>query len=170
MAQGFVASSLVESQLDLVPTFSDSFLFVTDLEASLDRRAGDLILGTPCKLILSLSLSCKLTLSLASWQVNQLNTSPPKVTLQTERGWVGTPGEHATSLAALERGLGFASAPSNPLVLAPPVRRRIQSSLKAVAWNVVASLLKQKQETKQTMTFTQSLLLLLLLLQLLEVI
>jgi len=91
------------------------------------------------------------------------------VTLQTERGWVGTPGEHATSLAALERGLGSASAPSPPLVLAPPVRRRIQSSLKAVAWNVVASILKQKQETKQTMTFTQSLLLLLLLLQLLEV-
>ena len=166
MAQGCVASSLVESQLDLVPTFSDSFLFVTDLEASLDRRAGDLILGNPCKL--ALSLSCKLTLSLASWQV-QLNTSPPKVTLQTEPGWVGTPGEHATSLAALERGLGFASAPSNPLVLAPPVRRRIQSSLKAVAWNVVASILKQKQETKQTMMFTQSLLLLLLL-QLLEVI
>ena len=167
MAQGFVASPLVESQLGLVPTFSDSFLFVTDLEASLDLRAGDLILGNPCKL--ALSLSCKLTLSLASWQVDQLNTSPPKVTLQTERGWVGTLGEHATSLAALERGLGFASAPSNPLVLAPPVRRRIQSSLKAVAWNVVASILKQKQETKQTMTFTQSLLLLLLL-QLLEVI
>ena len=80
MPQGFVASPLVESQLGLVPTFSDSFLFVTDLEASLDRRAGDLILGTPCKLALSLSLSCKLTSSLSLF---------PHKGNSADRTWVG---------------------------------------------------------------------------------